>query len=628
VRFGSVLHAFCAQTKALVTGSALAFLRDKKANVAMMFGLSLVPLLMASSAGIDFARGVMLHQRVSQALDAAALAVGNATSKPNACSSNAGAGASSNTQCKPLQELAQKYFEANFKDNDSLATGADPKVSIDISGQEVTLSAEVKLQLTLLGITDLGVGSPVVKASSSVAWGQTRLWVALVLDNSGSMDQGDSSGSKMTALKDALNNTTYGLLKTLKAAAAIEGDVKVGIVPFSNAVRPGLASNSSNLDWAEWEGYPVVLGATPDSHKIVGFRTYSPDLGVPFEAFGPGDDCPFTESDNDLRSAYGFQCRDGYSTANAVIEEIDDDGSDKGLICPHRDYGTNSATSHNGQYYNGCWTSTKVNGETVQVTKKHSNATCSGFSGANCACTGNGSNKYCYTQKWKHTWVSNNHSSWTNCVVDRQRQTMQTATSTGPRVAASKNYDSSNLQPVTIEPDTLFPAGNVSTCVASSVLAIPSSWSASQWTTLSTHVTNMDAGGSTNQAIGAAHGWQMLTPGSPYGTPSVPASVTRVMILFSDGLNTQNRWWGDGATEGTTEDGYIDARTAATCTAAKADGIVVYAIFVHIGSSGNSSTLKNCASSADKYYDLSSSASIKEAFKDIAQKITNLRVSQ
>jgi hypothetical protein len=188
------------------------------------------------------------------------------------------------------------------------------------------------------------------------------------------------------------------------------------------------------------------------------------------------------------------------------------------------------------------------------------------------------------------------------------------------------DYDSSNNQPAS--GDTLFPAANSTLCVSSQVLAIPSSWTSAQWTTLSTAVTNMDAGGNTNQAVGAAHGWQMLTTGAPFGTPAVPQSVTRVMILFSDGLNTLDRWWGDGVTENTTEDGYIDGRTAATCTAAKADGVVIYAIFVHIGSNGNSSTLQNCASSTDKYYDLTSSASIKTAFQDIAQKITNLRVSQ
>ena len=598
-----------------------ALLRDRKANVATMFAISLVPLVVTTSVGIDFARAVMLHQRLSQALDAAALAVGNATTKPSSCDGN---------QCGELKELAQQYFAENYQADDGLSSGT-PDVTISISGQEVRLSAERELKLTFLGIDLPGIqkaAAPNISASSTVVWGQTKLWVALVLDNSGSMDQGDWNGSKMSALKDALNNTSYGLLKTLKAAAASEGDVKVGIVPFANAVRPGFVSNSLYLDWGEWEGYPVMLGTSPDAHTIVGFRTYSPDLGVPFEAFGPGDDCPFTESDNDLRGAYGFYCKDGYSNSASIIDEIDDSGSDKGLICPARDYGWAADTSHNGQYYNGCFTSTKVTGQTVPVTKKHSSASCSGFSSDNCSCSGSGSNRQCFAQKWSHTWISNNRNTWTNCVVDRQRKDKRTATKTGPRVAASQNYDSSNTQPVNAEPDTLFPAANVSSCVASSVLAIPSSWSASQWTTLKNHVTNMDPGGSTNQAIGAAHGWQMLTPGSPYGTPSVPPSVTRVMILFSDGLNTQNRWWGDGSTEGTTEDGYIDARTAATCTAAKNDDIVIYAIYVHIGSSGNSSTLQNCASSSDKYYDLTSSASIKEAFKDIAQKITNLRVSQ
>ena len=625
---GNLLHSLQQRAKNMVQvplARLRAFLPDTRANTAMMFGLSLVPILIATGAGIDFARGVMVHQRMMEALDAAALAVGNATTKPSACSANGDSSASN--ACYELREAAQQYFDMNYDHTQDDNFGAPSPVEITISGQQVTLSANLPLKLTLLGISTINVGSPSVTASSTVVWGQTKLWVALVLDNSGSMDWGDYSGSKMAALKDALNNTSYGLLKTLKAAAAVEGDVKVGIVPFANAVRPGFAKDNTSLDWAEWEGYPVVLGSAPDDHKIVSFRSSTKSGGVEFSAFGPGDACPFTDSSNKLRSTYGFYCRDGYSTSNSTASTIDDSGSDKGLICPHRDYGTNSVTSHNGQYYNGCFTSTKDGGNKITVSTGYW-ASCSGFSGSNCSCSGWGSDKICQTQRWNHKWVSNDRNTWTNCVADRQRQDMQTATPAGPRVAANKDYDSSNLQPVAIEPDTLFPAANVTTCVASSVLAIPSSWSASQWTTLSTHVTNMDAGGSTNQAIGAAHGWQMLTPGSPYGTPAVPQSVTRVMILFSDGLNTQNRWWGDGATEGTTEDGYIDARTAATCSAAKADGIVIYAIYVHIGSNGNSSTLQNCASSADKYYDLTSSASIKEAFKDIAQKITNLRVSQ
>ena len=40
-----------------------AFLPNAKANIAMI-GLSLVPILVATGAGIDFSRGVMVHQRI------------------------------------------------------------------------------------------------------------------------------------------------------------------------------------------------------------------------------------------------------------------------------------------------------------------------------------------------------------------------------------------------------------------------------------------------------------------------------------------------------------------------------------------------------------------------------------
>lgn len=621
MRIGSVFHSLRFQAKSLLCG----FLQDKRANVAMMFGLSLVPLLVAAGAGIDFARGVMVRQQMMEALDAAALAVGNATSKPSACSSSGDA--ASKAACAALQQVAQRYFDENYDSSQNANYGTPSSVGISISNQSVTLTTTLPLKLTLLGIAPIGISSPNITASTTVVWGQTRLWVALVLDNSGSMDNGDSNGSKMDALKDALNNSSYGLFKILQDAAANEGDVKVGLVPFANTVRPGLSSSSTYLDWGEWEAYPIVLGATPDTHKIDSFRSQTKSGGVEFAAFGPGDDCPFTDSSNNRRDTYGFSCVSSASNGASNTDTISNSGSSKGKICPGRDYGTNSVQSHNGQYYNGCFTSTKDGSNKITVSTG-SSASCNGFSSSNCSCSGSFSSKICQTQKWTHAWVSNNHDTWTNCVTDRQRKDMQTATATGPRVAASYDHDSSKVQPVNADPDTQFPPANVPTCVASSVVPIPASWTASQWTTLKSAVTAMDAGGSTNQAIGVAHGWQMLTPGAPYTTPAVPDGMTRVLIVFSDGLNTQNRWWGDGGTENTTEDGYIDDRTEATCTAAKADGIVVYSIYVHIGSNGNSSTLQNCASSSDKYYDLTTSASIKEAFKDIAQKITNLRVSQ
>jgi Mg-chelatase subunit ChlD len=63
----------------------------------------------------------------------------------------------------------------------------------------------------------MGFSSLAINVSSTVKWGNTRLRVALVLDNTGSM----ADSGKITALKTATNN----LLTQLKNAAVNNGDV-------------------------------------------------------------------------------------------------------------------------------------------------------------------------------------------------------------------------------------------------------------------------------------------------------------------------------------------------------------------------------------------------------------------
>jgi hypothetical protein len=250
----------------------------------------------------------------------------------------------------------------------------------------------------------------------------------------------------------------------------------------------------------------------------------------------------------------------------------------------------------------GCFTSTATGSQATISSGRR--ASCSGYSAANCSCSGSGSSTTCQTNTWTHTsWVAEtDHSLWKGCVTDR-----------------TQNYDIQNAQP---SGSSGFEADNNDYCPGAAVYNL-----SYDWTTLSTKVNAMVASGSTNQAIGVAHGWQMLTPGDPYSTPSVPANTSRVMILFSDGLNTQDRWYGNGMTEGSSYDASIDTRMHLVCTAAKTDGVVVYSIFVHIGTSGSSSALQDCATDSSKYYDLTSSSQIQTAFQDIAQKITAVRVS-
>ena len=559
-----------------------AFTFSRRGNVAMMFGLALVPLTVAAGVGMDFARGMMVRQAMSDALDAASLAVG---STPGLDQTGA-------------QTLAQKYFDANYKIDSS--TYGQPTVTVDTYSTQGTVKISATDTMPTAIMKLVGLNTMPISTSSTVVWGQSKLWVSLVLDNSGSMSQGDYTGSKM----DALQNASKQLLTILQNAAASPGDVQVSIVPFDRHVNVGTSNvNASWLGWVDWEAPPKYPG-TDDSYQVAvpnGGNTDTAD----FAAWGPGDDCPFTSTNNKLKSPYGFYCVSSSSNGASKISTIASSGSNKGNICPGMDDGDHGNSDRRDVYYNGCWTSTKSGSQTITISSGYY-ATCDGFSGSNCSCSGYNSGKKCKTQKWSHSWVTNNHSTWGGCIRDREQ-----------------DYDIANTTPGASE-NTRFPAVNPSNCLGATITKLGYDWSS-----LSTQITNMAPNSSTNQAQGVAQGWQTLTPGNPYGAPSVPSNTARYIILLSDGLNTQDRWWGNGSTEGTTEDGYIDDRQKKTCDAAKADGIVIYTIFLDVGNkNGYSAPLDYCATDSSKYFHLTSSSAVVTTFNQIAAQITNVRVSQ
>jgi Flp pilus assembly protein TadG len=557
-----------------------AFVASKRGNVAMMFAIALIPLMIGAGAGLDFARAMLVRQQMGEALDAAALAVGSTT------------GLTQTT----AQALAQKYFDANYT-VDKTDYGS-PTISIPTSGYDskgsVTITASDAMPtvlVKLIGITNLPVST-----SSNVVWGQTKLWVALVLDNSGSMSQGDSTGTKMAALQNGANQ----LLTILHNAAAHAGDVQVSIVPFVKNVNVGTGNVGSTwIDWADWDAPPIV-----DQTNYV----YQQDTDIminsdPLNTFGPGDSCPYSGS-------AGYRCigQPGNVTncngsgGSGCVSTIPSSGTYSGYICPSmHSGGTQDGLGYH--FYNGCWTGTTST--TTAVIATGSSATCTGHSASNCTCSGSGSSKTCSTKVWNHVWVSNAHSTWTGCLMDRKQ-----------------SYDIANTTPGAA--NTLFPAENNQYCGSATVTTL-----GYDWTALTAKINAMTAYGATNQAIGVVHGWQTITEGSPYGAPAVPDDTTRYIILFSDGLNTLNRWWGDGSTENTTADGYIDAREKATCDAAKADGIVIYSIYVNVGNaggSGNSAPLQYCATDPTKYFALTTTSGVVTTFNQIAQQITNVRV--
>jgi Flp pilus assembly protein TadG len=219
-----------------------------------------------------------------------------------------------------------------------------------------------------------------------------------------------------------------------------------------------------------------------------------------------------------------------------------------------------------------------------------------------------------------HTWTPDNHNTWNGCITDRGTPGNPPGTTGAP---SPQNTDTNVVAPVVGNKDTLFPAEQFSGCTQR-VMALNYNWSS-----MTTLVNNMVANGNTNQGIGLDLGWFSLVGGGPFPTPPVidgNYQYSKVIILLTDGLNTQNRWYN--------QQSQIDTRQQMTCNNINAAGITLYTVQVNTRGDPTSQLLRNCAGSpgrypdADKFFLLTSSNAIITTFQQIGTSLSNLRVAQ
>jgi uncharacterized protein YegL len=197
------------------------------------------------------------------------------------------------------------------------------------------------------------------------------------------------------------------------------------------------------------------------------------------------------------------------------------------------------------------------------------------------------------------TWTPANHNTWNGCVTDRDQ-----------------NFDTTNDAPVA--GSTLYPTEQYSSCPVSLVGL------SNDWTALNSKITAMQPVGNTNQAIGLQMGWQSLTA-APFTVPAMDPNYQykQVIILLTDGLNTQDRWYTNASS--------IDARQQKTCDNVKAAGITIYTVQVNTDHEATSTLLQNCASNTtgttDHFFLLTSSTQIVATFGQIGTALSNLRLA-
>ena len=191
-------------------------------------------------------------------------------------------------------------------------------------------------------------------------------------------------------------------------------------------------------------------------------------------------------------------------------------------------------------------------------------------------------------------WTAAAHSTWNGCVNDRDQ-----------------NNDVSSTAPIAGAPATLFRAHQAASCPAA---AMPLS---EDWTALNAKIDAMTPAGNTNVTIGLAWGFQMLSPVEPFNAPAPALDLDKVLIILTDGENTQNRWSSTASV--------IDARTQKVCDNIKAANIKLYTVRVI---DGDITLLKGCATKPSMFYDVQQAIQLSSVFSSIAQNLANLRITE
>jgi len=505
--------------------SIMRFIQDRRGSIAPMFGFLVVPLIGLAGAAVDYSRANSTRTAMQASLDATALALSKDVTTLTAAQAT---------------QKAQDYFNANFSRPGTSTVVVTATYTSNPS--TLTVSATGSISTTFMKV--MGISSMALNSTSTVTWGMTRLRVALVLDNTGSM----SSANKMTALKTAAKN----LIAQLQAAASTNGDVYVSIIPFAKDVNVDPVNYSQT--WVKFAD-PNVTDDWDDNNGSCSKGNAS--------------------TKSSCTSQYSCSISGNYSQSTCTSDGV----------CSNTNYNSsqNTCTSH---------------------------GTCSKSSyttQSNCTSNHGTWTPYTWTAGvWSAaTWTADNHNTWTGCVMDRDQ-----------------NYDTTNTAPSVGTIATLFPAEQYDAC------PVPMMGLSYNWSALNSKIDAMQPNGGTNQAIGLQWGFQSLTS-APFTIPAMDPNYTysQVIILLSDGLNTQDRWpaYGNGVTQ---YNGSIDARQQILCNNVKAAGITIYTVQVNTDGDPTSTLLQNCASDSSKFFLLTSSTGIVTTFNQIGTALSALRITR
>ena len=211
-----------ARLKARLRRGLTTGVRDERGATAVMFAVSLVLLIPLTLGVFEVYYGAEQRGKLQDSLDAAALFAARSTA----------------ITTDELTTIGRAALDANLQ----LRDGAILKsATFRMEGQKVIAVASLQ-PASLMGSGSSMFRYPDITVTTEVNRAMDKLEIALVLDNTGSMQ-----GTKLATLKTAAKD----LVDKLKAASerSVEVDpIKIALVPFSNTVRVQGTTSLANYD--------------------------------------------------------------------------------------------------------------------------------------------------------------------------------------------------------------------------------------------------------------------------------------------------------------------------------------------------------------------------------------------
>jgi Flp pilus assembly protein TadG len=249
-------------------------------DMVLMHALSVVPMLLAVGASLDYSRYSAAQTHIQAAVDSAAL---SAAAMP--------------PQTTDAARIA--VAEASLENNlaHGSAAGLPLETSFTIVNKHFEMSASVEVPSSLMQLT--GVSSLVAEGAAEANMaGSSKAEIAMVLDYSTSMNDTSGGSVKYVAMRKAASKLVNDL------AASNPQGVKFGLVPFSHKVSTSLPGN-----FVMGGGSGTWTGCTGDRPYPANLTSATPTLNNN------------TKWNQSVPARSGFTCS-GFSSRSLVVKPL------------------------------------------------------------------------------------------------------------------------------------------------------------------------------------------------------------------------------------------------------------------------------------------------------------------